>query len=207
MSGFLKGIIATFLLIPLISFGRSAEAHVNSVIIPEDSMQIRDLLTNREQEIKDLLGEKGTTPDDSQREKLKDIINNVIDYGAMAQFALQQTFDTLSLNKRSEFVDVFAQIVRDQSLRNLDIYRAEITYNKINVNGDSAWVETMSRLEDVRTPVYYVMKEMGENWKVVDFYVDNVSTAKSYRRSFQNVIRRKGFDYLLETLKKRANSN
>ena len=122
----------------------------------------------------------------------------------MASYALQNTYDTLAEAKQKEFVDVFSRIVRDQSLSNLDIYRAEIAYQKIDVVKDSAWVETLSQLENVNTPVYYVMKEQQDNWKVIDFYVDDVSTAKSYRRSFQNVIRKRDFDYLLETLRKRA---
>lgn len=172
-----------------------------------DSVRILKLLQDRDQQIKELVGPKGTEYKQEQRDKLKDIINGVIDYRSMAAYALQNTYDTLSATQKDEFIDVFSTIVRDQSLKNLNIYRANIEYKKIEVVEDSAWVETLSQLEDVNTPVYYVMEEKEDNWKVVDFYVDNVSTAKSYRRSFQNVLRKRGFDYLLKTLRKRAESN
>lgn len=169
-----------------------------------DSAEIKQLLEQRDKQIKKLLGPKGTDYTDQQKNKLKDIINGIVDYKAMAQFALQTTYDTLSQDNRKEFVDLFSTIVRDQSLNKLDIYRADVTYKNIDVNGDSAKVNTIAVLDKVRTPVNYQMVYKGNEWKITDMVIDDVSTAASYRRSFQTIIRKKGYDYLLKTLKKRA---
>lgn len=169
-----------------------------------DSTQIRQLLDQRDQEIKELLGPKGTEYTQQQRDKLKDIINDIVDYRTMARKALQTTFDTLSVEKRDDFVDLFSQVVRDQSLNKLDIYRADIKYKRISVRGDSAYVETMAQLEDTRTPVYYSMEEQQEGWMITDMIIDEVSTVASYRRSFQNIINKKGFETLMQTLRKRV---
>lgn len=171
-----------------------------------DSTQIRELLQQRDREIKDLLGPEGAEYTEGKREKLKDIINGIIDYPAMARYALQETFDTLSAEEREEFVDLLSTIIRDQSLNKLDIYRAEVIYNEIEVKGDSANVNTTAILDDVRTPVSYQMhyKESPDEWVITDLTIDDVSTADSYRRQFQNIIRKRGYDYLLNTLKKRA---
>lgn len=179
-----------------------------TAVAQQDSATVRELLEERDQEIKDLLGPKGTEYTQEQREKLKNIINGVIDYRAMASYALQETYDTLSTGQRDEFVDLFATIIRDQSLNKLDIYRADVRYNNIKVNDDSAVVNTTVTLEDVRTPVIYDMQYNQENnmWTVTDMVIDDVSTAGSYQRQFQNIIRKRGYDYLLETLRKRASS-
>ncbi|MEL7834884.1 ABC transporter substrate-binding protein [Fodinibius sp. Rm-B-1B1-1] len=171
-----------------------------------DSTTIRTLLEERDAEIKDLVGPKGTEYSQEQRDKLKDIINGIIDYRAMAQQALQTTYDTLSEDQREEFVDLFSTIIRDQSLNKLDIYRADVKYEKIAVDDSSATVQTLAQLEKVRTPVTYQMKfeESKDQWVVTDMIIDDVSTAGSYQRQFQNVIRKKGYDSLLETLRKRA---
>lgn len=184
-----------------------------SILQPVDSHaqgneeEIRELLERRDREIKELLGPKGTTYTQEQRDKLKDIINGIVDYREMAEYALQETYDTLSTKERNEFVDLFSTIIRDQSLNNLDIYRAEIKYESIEVKGDSAVVETLARLERVRTPVTYHMEYDQENkeWVVTDIIIDDVSTANSYRRQFQNIINKRGYDYLMKTLRKRAN--
>lgn len=172
----------------------------------QDSTEIRNLLEQRDTEIKELLGPKGTEYTDEKRERLKDIINGIMDYTAMAQFALQETYDTLSNEDREEFVDYFSTIIRDQSLNKLDIYRADVTYNQIRVSGDSALVRTQAVLDNVRTPVSYDMhhKAPDGEWVITDLTIDDVSTADSYRRQFQRIIQKRGFDYLLETLKKRA---
>lgn len=170
----------------------------------QDSTKIRQLLEQRDKEIKDLLGPEGTEYSQEQRDKLKDIINNIVDYRSMAREALQTTFDTLSVDKKDEFVDLFSQVVRDQSLNKMDIYRADVRYQRITVNGDSAYVETMARLENTRTPVYYNMEEQDEGWVITDMIIDEVSTVASYRRSFQNIINKKGFETLMETLRKRV---
>jgi phospholipid transport system substrate-binding protein len=121
------------------------------------------MLEERDEEIKELLGPEGTEYTDAQRAELKEIINGVIDFEAMAREALDDTFNTISEEEWNEFVDLFSTIVRDQSLNKLDIYRAKVTYNSIDV-----------------------------------------STASSYHRQFQRIINQKGFDSLMNSLRKRA---
>jgi phospholipid transport system substrate-binding protein len=169
-----------------------------------DSSSVLELLEERDAEIKDLVGPKGTEYTQEQRDQMKDIINGIIDYRAMAEYALEGTYDTLSSEQRAEFVDLFSTIIRDQSLNKLDIYRADVKYENIKVENSSATVNTIAQLDKVRTPVIYQMKYKNDQWVVTDMVIDDVSTAGSYRRQFQSIMRKKGFDGLLETLRKRA---
>ena len=172
--------------------------------IAQSSSEIRSMMNERDKEIKALVGPEGTTHTDEQKEKLKDIINGIIDYGAMAKIALESTFDTISDEQRTEFIDLFGTIIRNQSLNKLDIYRASVEYNQIDIDNNTALVKTTATLDNIRTPVSYSMEKRDNTWYITDMSIDNVSTAESYRRSFQNVIRRRGFDALLESLRKRA---
>jgi phospholipid transport system substrate-binding protein len=195
--------LSTAILTAIIVTGALLPVSANAQL---DSSSVRELLEDRDDEIKQLLGPKGTEYTQDQRDKLKDIINGIIDYRAMAQYALEETYDTLSADQREEFVDLFSTIIRDQSLNKLDIYRADVKYEQITVENDSAVVKTMAKLEKVRTPVTYHMKYEDQNkqWVVTDMIIDDVSTAGSYRRQFSNIIRRKGYDSLIQTLRKRA---
>lgn len=165
---------------------------------------IRNLLEERDAEIKELMGPKGTEYAEEQRAQLKEIINGIIDFEAMAKEALENTYDTLSADERAKFVDLFSIIIRDQSLNKLDIYRAEVTYRSIEVDGDEARVETMAQLDDVRTPVNYDMAYKNDEWVITDMEIDDVSTAQSYHRQFQRRINKSGFDALMDSLRKRA---
>ncbi|MCH8557567.1 MAG: ABC transporter substrate-binding protein [Balneolia bacterium] len=168
--------------------------------------EVRAMLIERDQEIKDLLGPEGAEHTDEQRQELMDIINEVIDYRAMAQHALQDTWEELSPEQRDEFVDVFARVVRDQSLNSLDIYRADVTYESFDVRdgGNRVTARTIATLQNVRTPVIYELENRDGEWIVIDMSIDSVSTADSYRRSFQRIINRRGYDALLANLKNRA---
>ena len=166
--------------------------------------EIKNLLEQRDKEVKTLLGPKGSEYSDEQRAELKEIINGIIDFESMAKYALENTYDTLSVEIQNEFVELFATIVRDQSLNKLDIYRADVTYNSIDVNGNEALVKTYAELDDIRTPVDYTMVKENNEWVITDLILDEVSTAESYNRQFQRIIEKKGFDSLLSTLRKRA---
>ncbi|NBC28196.1 MAG: ABC transporter substrate-binding protein [Bacteroidetes bacterium] len=191
---FLNKIVPAILLL-LFTFNAAAQ----------DSEQvIRQMLDDRDTEIKELLGPKGTSYTQEQRDDLKEIINGVIDFRSMAAYALDDTYDNISSEKREKFVSLFSTIVRDQSLNRLDIYRSEVTYNSIEVDGNTARVETIAQLENVRTPVNYDMEKKEEEWMITDMEIDDVSTAQSYHRQFQNIIRKRGFDALMESLERRA---
>ncbi len=175
-----------------------------SVFAQDGEQQIRQLLNERDDEIKELLGPEGTSYTQEQRNELKEIINGVIDFRSMAQYALGDTFNEISEDRREQFVDLFSTVVRDQSLNRLEIYRADVEYEEITVDGDQATVSTIAQLEDVRTPVGYEMERRDGEWIVTDFSIDGVSTAESYNTQFQNIIRQRGFDALFDSLERRA---
>lgn len=168
------------------------------------SDEIRKMLQDRDEEIKELLGPSGREYTQDQRDQLKDIINDIINYQAMAEFALGNTYQQISAEQQNEFVSLFATIIRDNSLNRLDIYRADVTYEEITVNDNQAIVKTIAELDNVRTPVGYNLERKGNQWMIVDMTIDEVSTAESYNRQFQSIIRQRGFDALLESLRRRA---
>ncbi|MEX2585117.1 MAG: ABC transporter substrate-binding protein [Balneolaceae bacterium] len=166
--------------------------------------EIRIILEERDAQIKQLVGPAGTEHSEEQREKLQQIINGMIDFRRMASEALRGHFDEIESVEREEFIDLFSKIVRDQSMNRLDIYRAEVSYNEIEVEESEALVKTVVKLDNVQTPVHYTMvREEGE-WRITDMIIDEVSTTGSYQRQFQSIIRQRGFDALMESLRRRA---
>ncbi|MGB0346562.1 MAG: MlaC/ttg2D family ABC transporter substrate-binding protein [Balneolaceae bacterium] len=170
----------------------------------QDADSIRMMLEERDEEIKTILGPEGSEYTEEQRETLKAIINGVIDFEAMSKTALDETYNEISEESRLEFVDLFSTIIRDNSLTKLDIYRATVTYNDITIESGEALVQTMAELDEVRTPVDYKMKRQGDEWVITDMSIDDVYTAESYNRQFQRIIARRGFDALMDSLRRRA---
>ena len=168
---------------------------------------VRELMESRDFQIKQLLGAEGSEYSSNQRDELKDIVNGIIDFTEMAKTALEVTYDTISVEDRTEFVQLFSSIIRDQSLANLDIYRASVSYERIDGTTDSTYIETLAEWNNIRTPVHYIMSKNSGEWRIEDMSIDDVFTAESYNRQFQRIIRSRGFDYLMTTLRKRAERN
>ncbi len=164
--------------------------------------EIRQLLEQRDREIKTLLGDSQSLTD-AEREELKALINGLIDFRAMGRAAPGPHWADLTPAQREEFVDVFADVVRAQSLADLDPYRAQVSYESIEVEGDNAHVETLATYEGERIPVAYALVYEDGQWRARDIIVDRVSTVGGYERSFQTVIRKRGFGALMESLREK----
>lgn len=166
---------------------------------PDPAEEIRQMLLERDQDIKRMLGTNDTFTQ-AQRDTLKTEINSVIDFEAMGRQALGPFWDDLAPAQRQEFVDVFSEIVRTQSLSDLDVYRSQVTYENVTVEDDSAYVETSTVYKGTPTDVDYVLGREADTWLVHDIILDEVSTAGGYARSFQTVVRKRGFEALMSSL-------
>jgi len=169
---------------------------------PSAQEEIRTMLEQRDRQIKSILsGSSDYTAE--QRAELKELINGVLDFRAMAQTALGPHWDTLSTDRRERFVEVFRDVVRAQSMGDLEVYNSEVTFDQISVQDDSAHVRTRTEYEGTQTPVVYILKRRDETWKAEDIIIDGVSTAEGYARSFQSVMRKRGFQALMTALEKK----
>jgi len=163
---------------------------------------VKKLLEERDRDIKALVGTGDDLSPDA-KEQLRTVINDVIDFQAMGKEALGRYWKGLTAEQQAEFVDTFSQIVRAQSLANLDVYRADVTYDDISVTDSTARVVTTTTYKETPTTVEYALRYDGKTWLATDIILDKVSTVEGYSRSFQSVIRKKGFDELMVKLHER----
>lgn len=192
----------TLLFVGFMTLSASQEAFARQA---DEEAAIRARLQQRETEIKAILGNDETLSE-AQLTQLRTAVNDMFDFGSMGKEALGRHWDEISAAQQQEFVDVFAGIVRHQSLADVDIYRARVTYDTITVDGTNALVVTTTTYKDVPTEVVYKMVRSGNNWLATDVILDDVSTVDGYSRSFQSYIRKKGFDALMANLNKRLES-
>ncbi len=193
----LNRILSVLLLsVMMMSFVSTAEAQT-----PE--REIRQMLEERDRQIKATLGDRSDFTD-AQREELKQLINSSIDFQAMGRFALGEHWTDISASQQREYVDVFADVVRAQSLSNVDIYRSSVRYDDISVNGNTAHVSTTTTYRNTPAQVDYTLHRTNGEWMMTDIIIDGTSTAQGYATSFQRVFKRNGFDRLMNSLRNRA---
>ncbi len=167
---------------------------------------IQLMLRNRDGIIKKLVGTDDAIPA-SQKEKLRNVINDFIDFRSMGKAALGRHWKKLSPDQQTEFIDVFSRVVRSNSIADLDVYRSDVTYGDIQVTGQEAHVMTTITYKEVPTTVAYDLIYIDSTWRASDIILDEVSTVKGYSRSFQSLIRKKGFDELMKRLRKKLDES
>ncbi|HUF08654.1 MAG TPA: ABC transporter substrate-binding protein [Rhodothermales bacterium] len=167
----------------------------------QDQGSIRTLLLERDRDIKAVLARSPLS--DHEKRSLRSIVNDLILFEEMGKTALGDYWTGLSEAQRRDFVETFSAIVREQSLADLDPYRARISIGTIAVEGTRATATTTALYKEVTTEVEYEMVMRDGQWWITDISLDGVSTAEGYARSFQTAIRKRGFDGLMESLRKR----
>lgn len=163
---------------------------------------VQAFFEQRDQAIKAVLGDADTFTE-AQRDELETLINEDMDFEAWGREALGRHWRRLDETQQTDFVQLFGDVVRTHSLADLDIYRAEVTYDDVTVSGDSARVVTTTTYKDVSTQIAYILAYKDNTWKVQDLVLDDVSTVAGYKRPFQSTMRKRGFDGLMSSLQKR----
>lgn len=169
---------------------------------PKPESEIRTMLEQRDRDIKKLIGTTGNIPD-AKKEELRTLVNGLIDFDAMGEAALGSFWSTITAAEQKEFVRVFGEIVKHQSLADIDVYRSSVTYDLIKASAATAHVTTTTTYKDVPAKVEYDFLLKGNTWRAKDIVIDGVSTVEGYSRSFQSLIRKKVFSALMTSLNKR----
>ena len=168
-----------------------------------DQEEILSLLKSRDSSIKSVLGSSEGPYSEAQKAELKVLINEILDFKEMSKVALSRYWESLDEVQKTEFVTTFTEVVKRSSVKKLDIFHAVIEYQDVRVEGEKAFVYTVATYKRTRTNVDYNLLRRNDKWFVTDFSIDEVSTADSYRRSFQRIMRKHGFAGLMERLKKK----
>ena len=158
-------------------------------------------MEQRDADIKDAIRRMDDDP--AQRDRATALINDRIDFREMGRLALGKYYVDLSEPQQDDFVETFSAIVRAQSLSDLTVYNAGVTYDFIGVTGDNAYVRTRARIEGASIKVEYLLRRLGQEWWLYDIILDDVGTIEGYAISFQSYLRKRGFERFMASLHKR----
>ena len=165
------------------------------------AQDVRAFMEQRDREIKEAL--QHVDQDDQSRERARSLINDRIDFAEMGRRALGRYDADLTDDQRKDFVETFAAIVRAQSLSDLSVYNAQVTYDSVGVNKDHAYVRTRATLDKAVLAVEYMLHLKEGTWWLYDIVIDDVGTVEGYAISFQTYIRKRGIEPFLESLRKK----
>lgn len=181
----------------LLSLG-GATAQLQAQSGPESPV---DVVRARNEAVTDILDAAGDSVDASTKERLKDVINGLIDFPELSRRALSRHWDARTEEEKADFIDVFRQLIRNSSVKKLGVYRADsVTYRPPEPSDDGVSVLTLAYKDGKSAEIVYEMHEVGGEWKAYDVVVDGSSTVRTYRDSFNKEISRGSYEAMYAKL-------
>lgn len=171
------------------------------VVAQDAETEVRALITQRDQEIKAAV--RGMKEDPALQEVARSLINDQIDFKAMGRLSLGRYYEDISAQQRQDFIEVFGEIVRSQSLGDLSVYEAPVTVESVVVKDNNASVSTIAEIRGSDVEVLYKLHQKGDKWWLYDIIIDGVGTVEGYSVSFQTYVRKRGFDAFMQSLRKK----
>lgn len=141
----------------------------------------------------------------ARQAQLRRLFDNILDYGELAQASLGKQWAKRSEAERKRFSELLEQLVRNNYKRNLKkMLDYNVEYASEEASGSGTLVKTRAKHKTNRREpplqVDFRLKQAGGQWKVVDIITENASLTRTYRSQFLRIIRKKGFDKLIEKL-------
>ncbi|MFQ5690045.1 MAG: phospholipid-binding protein MlaC [Gemmatimonadota bacterium] len=163
-----------------------------------------ELIKARNATVEKILKTTGDEPGPETREKLKDVINELIDFRELSRLALGRYWGERSPKEREDFVSVFRELIRNSSVKKLSIYKADrVTYSMKPRGEGKADVTTVAYKGRKTVEIVYRMHLVDGEWKVYDMVIDGSSTARTYRDSFYKEIAKSSYTAMYDKLVKR----
>lgn len=175
-----------------------------SAAVQADKDSPLEVIKSRNQTVEKLVESEGEQVDEATREKLKDVINGLMDFRELSRRALGKHWDDRTEQEKKEFVHTFEQLIRNSSVKKLEIYKADrMEYLQPEINGEKAEVTTIAHKERKQVEIIYKMHLVDGEWKVYDMEIDGLSTARNYRDSFYKQIAKSSYDEMYQKLRDR----
>jgi phospholipid transport system substrate-binding protein len=140
---------------------------------------------------------------EAKRKELKDAVYPKFDFTEMARRSLGSHWQRRSPEEQREFVRLFTELVENAYMTNLDGYQGE----KVVIGGerqDKEYAEVDTKIitkKGEEFAVNYKLRRAGNDWKIYDVVIENVSIVNNYRSQFNRVIAQSSFNDLFRKMK------
>jgi phospholipid transport system substrate-binding protein len=146
---------------------------------------------------------KGEGKAAERRAAVRQIANEIFDFGEIARRSLGRYWQPLSEAQRAEFVGLFGDLLERSYISKIELYGGEkIVYSGERMDGDLAIVSTKIITKNgTEVPIDYRLFRRGDNWKVYDVNIEGISLVSNYRTQFNKIIQSSGYNTLVDRMK------
>lgn len=141
--------------------------------------------------------------------KLRDRIRDFLDIDQLGQRAMADQWDKLSADQRRQFLTLLRELIEERYVSGLRAnlsYSVDYTKETTDKDGNIV-VETKISAQRKGRPftieVGYVLVKDGGKLRAWDVSTDGVGLVVNYRKQFNKIIEKEGFDGLIARMKKK----
>jgi phospholipid transport system substrate-binding protein len=135
-------------------------------------------------------------------EALHDLARHLMDTRAMGRRAIGPRLAEQPEAKQEEFLKLFDELIVRSYLQKLLFFRQpRFAFGKEETGPDAVIVHTRIVTDKDEFFVDYEMHQRDGAWVASDIVVENISLAKNYAQQFEEVLRTRSFDELLELMR------
>ena len=145
-----------------------------------------------------------TKAKDERLALMKTQIGAVFDFKELSRRTLGRTWKKLSPEQRTEFVELFTQVLQGVYADLLMTYTDQkvIFGDEKMLKKGRAEVESYLVTSDGRKiPIFYRLTDKTGSWRVYDVIIEGVSLVKNYRTQFKEILANNPPEKLLEILR------
>ncbi len=146
---------------------------------------------------------KGEGKAADRRAAVRQIANEIFDFGEIARRSLGRYWQPLSDAQRTEFVGLFGDLLERSYISKIELYGGEkIIYSGERMDGDLAIVSTKIITKNgTEVPIDYRLFRRGDRWMVYDVNIEGISLVSNYRTQFNKIIQSNGYNTLVDRMK------
>jgi len=146
---------------------------------------------------------KGEGKAAERRDAVRQIANEIFDFGEIARRSLGRYWQPLSDAQRTEFVGLFGDLLERSYISKIELYGGEkIVYSGERMDGDLAIVSTKIITKNgTEVPIDYRLFRRGDRWMVYDVNIEGISLVSNYRTQFNKIIQSNGYNTLVDRMK------
>jgi phospholipid transport system substrate-binding protein len=139
----------------------------------------------------------------AETQQLEAVIGSGFNFAAMARSSLGPYWRDLKPSQQKEFVAVFTQLLKKTYLKEIKAYdNQRVVVTGERRDGNYAVVNTRIIPKDGEpTSVDYNLQLHGDQWKIYDLVIENVSLVNNYRSQFNHVLVNASYEELLRRMK------
>ena len=204
-----------FLALSILTFGLSSAPSAAEVSKPQSSAKAwleakvkagYELATQK----------KGTSDEDVEawNKKAKDLIDETIDWKKLTKEALGKHWNIRTQAQRKLFSKLLRQMIeasyksrlRQATQENKELKKPEdfeVEWLEEKKKDQGVFLSTEATTNDQEVVLGFELIAHGDSWRVYDVLIDDVSTIRTYRASFSQVINKMGWDGLIETMRRK----